>query len=974
MNIESAAQEESALFKTFFKWLKEHMPPAFFQECKDKELLVITRSLLGFEAQNRFILIHFEEATFGITLDLPGSDLRILKELDDFTINSYRTFHANAPLPGQKEALPHIKIAIIRQKCVKECGDIEKKAQEVLLESKLSQSSSSIVSAMDRRFISMLSEKRLATIIDLIQEAKKSDLGQITALTCSVSKDPHLPCLQILAVYKDPPQIQFLERIAESLLRYDLQIKRIGTSHFTLESTKMLALSLGLSPISDKEPTQDSIQALCDELATLKQFDEKGILAHFFIQEEKISAKKARLLEALGVYTHQMLLHTDLNLYSKEHIEEAFTGYPTFILEMLDLFDLRLHPKNHNPAKASLLENDLLARIGKIDTGNLILDRRRKTILQMSVHCIQAILKTNYFCSQAAAIAFRIDPLILTKIAHLPPEKFPEMPYGIFLITNSHFISYNIRFKDLSRGGLRTILPQKPGQALWEQNNLFQEAYNLAYTQQKKNKDIPEGGAKSVILINPFLWLDAKNADMESRWNLLLSCQRVFITSLMDLINCGRDGKLLDSHVLDLFGKPEYLYLGPDENMTNSMIEWIADYSVKVKYPVGTAFISSKPKTGINHKEYGVTSLGVNVYAEKILKYMGIDPKSTPFTVKMSGGPDGDVAGNEIVNLFKHYPKTAKLLALTDGSGTIYDPKGLDLEQLVSFFHNAEAIHHYPPEKLSEGGFLLDLKTQVQEEPYVQKKVLYKKESGKVVRHLISSDEAQKLFNKNVHSVQTDLFIPAGGRPKTLNEFNVHDFLNEEGKPTAKAIVEGANLYLTDKARTFLEERGTLIVKDSSANKCGVICSSMEVVLSLLLSEKEFITQKTEIMKEVLEYLRKKAALEADLLISTHEATQMPMTVISEMISEKINKYTYELLEDLEKRAFPEAYKKATLHYFIPYIQRHAADKIFTNIPDIHIKAIFASMCGSWIIYQRGLFWEPHLIEVLPQLLEKESL
>ena len=58
--------------------------------------------------------------------------------------------------------------------------------------------------------------------------------------------------------------------------------------------------------------------------------------------------------------------------------------------------------------------------------------------------------------------------------------------------------------------------------------------------------------------------------------------------------------------------------------MHNVMIEWIAAYSKYYNYKPGGAFISSKPGAGINHKEYGVTSLGVNVYMEEVLKFLGI--------------------------------------------------------------------------------------------------------------------------------------------------------------------------------------------------------------------------------------------------------------------------------------------------------------------------------------------------------------
>ena len=151
--------------------------------------------------------------------------------------------------------------------------------------------------------------------------------------------------------------------------------------------------------------------------------------------------------------------------------------------------------------------------------------------------------------------------------------------------------------------------------------------------------------------------------------------------------------------MIDYLDKPEYLYLGPDENMHNIMIEWIAEYSKRNGYTPGITFISSKPTYGINHQQYGVTSLGFNAYMEEVLLCMGIDPAKDPFTIKISGGPDGDVAGNQILNLYKKYPMIAKLLAITDGSGTIFDPKGLDLSVLADLFKQGKPIAYYPPKR-----------------------------------------------------------------------------------------------------------------------------------------------------------------------------------------------------------------------------------------------------------------------------------
>ena len=182
-----------------------------------------------------------------------------------------------------------------------------------------------------------------------------------------------------------------------------------------------------------------------------------------------------------------------------------------------------------------------------------------------------------------------------------------------------------------------------------------------------------------------------------------------------DLINCEADGVLRAKDIIDYWKKPEYIYLGPDENMHNCMIEWIAAFSKYYRYKPGGAFISSKPGAGINHKEFGVTSLGVNVYMEEILGFMGINPSKQSFTIKMSGGPDGDVAGNEMENLYRFYPKTAKLLATIDISGTIFDPEGLDLQIIHQLFEEGKPICFYPPEKLNEEGFLLNTRIRKEE-------------------------------------------------------------------------------------------------------------------------------------------------------------------------------------------------------------------------------------------------------------------
>ncbi len=194
----------------------------------------------------------------------------------------------------------------------------------------------------------------------------------------------------------------------------------------------------------------------------------------------------------------------------------------------------------------------------------------------------------------------------------------------------------------MSRGGLRTIYPQQAELVEQEQNNVFTECYHLSYTQHKKNKDIPEGGSKGVIFLKPYERIEAEASILskelelammetlaieskmklfreEQKLEYLYQAQRAYIESLITLVNCDPDGTIRAKHIVDYWKKPEYIYLGPDENMHDEMIQWIADFSKKYNYKPGTSFITSKPTSGINHKEYGVTSLGVNVYMERLL-------------------------------------------------------------------------------------------------------------------------------------------------------------------------------------------------------------------------------------------------------------------------------------------------------------------------------------------------------------------
>ena len=208
------------------------------------------------------------------------------------------------------------------------------------------------------------------------------------------------------------------------------------------------------------------------------------------------------------------------------------------------------------------------------------------------------------------------------------------------------------------------------------------------------------------------------------------------------------------------------------------------------------------------------------------------------------------------------YGQNARIVGIADGSGVGEDPDGLDHAELLRLFREALPIASFDRKKLGP--------------------------KGRVVG--VEQPEGAQLRNTLHNRLVTDAFVPGGGRPATINDGNWRDYLTADGKPSSPIIVEGANLFLTPNARKELFKAGCLIFKDSSANKCGVICSSYEIGASMLLNEKQFLEIKAEFVEQVLVKLRELARSEAELLMAEgRRHPHTPLTELSTELSKVIN-------------------------------------------------------------------------------------
>jgi len=979
-DLDEAIKLQGEQFQECYLWLERAMPPLFFQEVSKENLILVTHRLMDFPFQEAFCTIHRKSKAIVLSLETRDADVRILRLFPFYGVEYYQTYVSKEalPFPGMASFL---RIAVIDFTEASEENHRNEHNKRLLALLKLKNfpltqgQLECCLAEMSRRFLFAVPSNIVPLAIDLFFRAKAFGHCQCEGLHEEDWEQKESPSTWVVLACRNAPKHNFLYCLARIVDRHGLRIRRVNAT-YSSNGERILVMALHLHG-SHGQAVSD-VADLLREISSVKLFETFDKIDESLVTPGIISGNMGNLLRAMSTFIHQALVNLDPNLYTIENVEEALCRHPKLTMQLCQAFQLRFDSTHCHVDQFAEARQTFLSDVAQLDTGLEANDTRRKTILRQGMNFITYTLKTNVYSLNSTAFSFRLDPHYLNEIPFDRVKTFPALPYAIFFIQGMSFFAFHIRFKELSRGGVRTIYPEDVEHSVAERNHVFRECYHLALTQHRKNKDIPEGGAKGVIFLQPFSQIDIElpilkrelerlNLDaheierrvnafrQEQKLESLHQSQRAFVDSLVTIVNDDGEGNLRAPGIIDYWKRPEYIYLGPDENMHDAIIEWIADFSQKQRYKPARALISSKRLTGINHKEYGVTSLGINVYMHKVLEYMGIHPETDPFTIKMTGGPDGDVAGNQLLHLYHFYPRTAKVVALTDGTGTIRDAQGLDLAILKELFSERKGICFYPPHTLSPGSFLVNKSVHRHSSNYVQETLCSHKKGDQVLEKWLSGDEAHHLLRLNVHQMQADIFIPAGGRPCTLRETNVQEFLDSTGQPTSRAIIEGANLYLNDPARSFLEERGVLIVKDSSANKGGVICSSFEVLCGLVLDDETFIQHKPSLVSEILQRIKQCASDEATLLLRTHQCTGESLTSLTDRISERINQYADHFLNHLDSVPLSthceDPLIRTFLNYCLPTLRDQFAPALLQSIPDHHKKAIISCSLATRLVY-----------------------
>jgi glutamate dehydrogenase len=554
----------------------------------------------------------------------------------------------------------------------------------------------------------------------------------------------------------------------------------------------------------------------------------------------------------------------------------------------------------------------------------------------------RSVKATNFYKTNRAAVAYRLDPSF---ISHLD---FPRVPFAIYMIQGAFFRGFHVRFHDIARGGVRLMLSRSNAEYKGKRKTLFQENYNLAYTQMLKNKDIPESGSKGTLLVSP-------RFDHQKHDPKVLFLQ--YTDALLDIMIPDTPG------VRSTLPKRELLFLGPDENTAG-------DYpSAAAKHAKARGLVEWKSLTtgkssfdgGIPHDVFGMTTNSVREYL--LATYEALGWEQSKLVKFQTGGPDGDLGSNEILLGHEHQK------AICDGSGSLYDPQGLNRDELVRLAKERKTVSHFDQSKLSKGGFFLSSTAPETTLP-----------DGSV----FTGSKLLATFHLTPYAT-ADVFVPCGGRPNSITIDNVHMLLLDapgvtgqmmlDGVATTigphnlkfKVISEGANLFITHEARIALENVGVILFKDSSANKGGVTSSSFEVYTGLAMADADHAKlmccdarKPTEmydaLSKEIVQKIRDNARNEYNAITRDVKANALKghRTMIADAYSNKmVDIFEFVSKSNLNQN---EALFRYVLTQFTPktLLKNVPLDVILKRVPRAYLEAIFHKQIAINYVYHAG--------------------
>jgi len=259
-----------------------------------------------------------------------------------------------------------------------------------------------------------------------------------------------------------------------------------------------------------------------------------------------------------------------------------------------------------------------------------------------------------------------------------------------------------------------------------------EECARLARAMTFKNAaaGLPHGGGKAVLVGNPKM--------PKSQKEVLI---RGFACALQEV--------------------EQYIF-APDMGTDEECMTWVKDEIDRVVgLPRGLG--------GIPLDEIGATGWGLSHAVDVAREYCQLEPEGASFVVQGFGA-----VGKHVAKFLSRKGDIA--VAVSDSTGTIYNPGGLDVDKLVALKSEGKSVTEYADGEKLDGDAIID--------------------------------------------IECDIWIPAA-RPDVIHEDNVH-------RLKTRMVAEGANIAVTYGAGKVLHEKGVVCIPDFIANAGGVICAAME--------------------------------------------------------------------------------------------------------------------------------------------------
>jgi len=155
-----------------------------------------------------------------------------------------------------------------------------------------------------------------------------------------------------------------------------------------------------------------------------------------------------------------------------------------------------------------------------------------------------------------------------------------------------------------------------------------------------------------------------------------------------------------------------------------------------------------------------------------------------------------------------------------------------------------------------------------------------------------------------------------------------------------------------------LQQRDVVIMRDASANKCGVISSSYEIIANLIFSDEEFLANKEEYVSDVIDILNQMAEVEARAVIRKYRESDgsETYTEISSLLSQEINSHYAQMFDYFESNPqqldLPQQQKAMLAH--MPKMVRNSDEfgaRVQARLPEKVKFAILASKLASGLVY-----------------------